>query len=44
MSVGKAGPACGHGPELQQSHEKAQDAYRLRRLKAVDPVNENVPA
>ena len=44
MSVGKPVPACGHGPELQQCPEKAQDAYRLRRVKAVSLANERVPA
>jgi hypothetical protein len=44
LSVEKAGRARGHGPEQRQSQEMAQNACRLRRLKAVDPADELVRA
>ena len=40
----KPGPARGHDPEQRRSPRKAQDAYRLRRLKAVNRADELVPA
>jgi len=44
LSVGKTGLARGHDPEQRHSPRKAQDAYRLRRLKAVNRADELVPA
>ena len=34
----------GHGPELRHSLRKAQDAWRLRRLKKKNQADELVPA
>ena len=44
LSVEKAGRARGHGRELRQCQERAQDACRLRRSKEVNPEDELVQA
>jgi hypothetical protein len=43
LSVEKAGQVHGHGPELRHSLRKAQDAWRLRRLKKKNQADELVP-